>query len=45
MNFLIDESADIRLAPFLRDLGHDVKTVTDRLDRFLVVDRRSVRVM
>jgi predicted nuclease of predicted toxin-antitoxin system len=27
MNFLIDESADIRLAPFLRDLGHDVKTV------------------
>jgi predicted nuclease of predicted toxin-antitoxin system len=27
MNFLIDESADVRLAAHLRELGHDVKTV------------------
>lgn len=27
MRFLIDESADARLAPYLRSLGHDVKAV------------------
>ncbi len=28
MKFLIDESADARVAPHLRNLGHDVKLVT-----------------
>lgn len=28
MRFLVDESADARLAPYLRSLGHDVTLVT-----------------
>src|SRR5918992_1113808 len=27
MKFLLDQSAERRLAPFLRDLGHDIKVV------------------
>ena len=51
MRFLFDESADFRLAAFLRDLGHDVEAVardypqalTDR--EVLAIARREGRVI
>jgi len=45
MRFLLDESADLPLADYLRARGHYVLAhYADHLDQFLVVSQRQVRV-
>lgn len=51
MKFLLDESADYPLAPYLKTLGHDVKTITIDFQRalpdkdVLAIAKREKRIL
>ena len=51
MRFLLDESVDLRLAPYLRNLGHDVTVVTQDYQpslpdhRILAIAHQEQRVL
>jgi predicted nuclease of predicted toxin-antitoxin system len=51
MNFLFDQSADFRLIPHLRELGHDVKAISRNYppgladDEVLAIARAEQRIL